>query len=408
MQQWDELWIDVNLATMDRPEYGAVRDAALATADGRIVWLGPAASLPGRPEQLARTIRSGGGGWMTPGLIDCHTHLVFGGERWREFELRLQGASYEAIARAGGGIVATVAATRAASEADLAASAAKRLGRLVAEGVTSVEIKSGYGLDLATELKMLRVARHLGQTLPVSVRTSFLGAHALPLEFAGRQSEYVALLCDEMLPEIAASGLADAVDAFCEGIAFTAEETALLFERATALGLRVKLHADQLSDTGGGALAARFGALSADHLEHASPATIAAMAAAGTVAVLLPGASYFLRETRLPPVAALREAGVPMAIATNCNPGSSPVTSLLLMLSMACTLFRLTPEEALAGVTVQAARALGLADRGRLALGLRADLVLWDINHPAELAYWIGHNPHRLTVRKGRSIARES
>ncbi|HWK45742.1 MAG TPA: imidazolonepropionase [Stellaceae bacterium] len=408
MHRWDELWVDVNLATMDRDAadhgsapYGTIEDAALAIKDGKIAWLGPGSALPGPAESLARTVRQGAGGWLTPGLIDCHTHIVFGGERWREFELRLEGASYEAIARAGGGIVATVAATRAASEQALTDSALRRLARLVAEGVTTVEVKSGYGLELEAELKMLRVARRLESLLPVSVRTSFLGAHALPTEFAGRQGDYVTLLCDQMLPAVAASGLADAVDAFCEGIAFTAEETARIFARATQLGLPVKLHADQLSDTGGSGLAARFGALSADHLEHASADSVAAMASAGTVAVLLPGASYFLRETKLPPVAALREAGVPMAIATNCNPGSSPATSLLLMLSMACTLFRLTPEEALAGITRNAAQALGLKDRGRLGVGLRADLVLWDVAHPAELAYWIGHNPRRATIREG-------
>jgi len=406
MERWDELWIDVNLATMDRggaepAPYGAIADAALAIKDGRIAWIGQRSALTEPLGSLAATIRRGGGGWLTPGLIDCHTHIVFGGERWREFELRLEGASYEEISRAGGGIVATVAATRAASEQSLTDSARRRLARLVAEGVTTVEIKSGYGLELEAELKMLRVARRLETLLPVSVRTSFLGAHALPAEFAGRQGDYVTLLCDEMLPAIAASGLADAVDAFCEGIAFTAGETERIFARATELHLPVKLHADQLSDTGGSGLAARFGALSADHLEHASAESVAAMAASGTVAVLLPGASYFLREKQMPPVAALREAGVAMAIASNCNPGSSPATSLLLMLSMACTLFRLTPEEALAGITRNAARALGLDDRGRLAIGLRADLVLWDVSHPAELAYWIGHNPRRATIREG-------
>jgi len=405
---WESLWTNVHLATM-RPDpaspYGAVEDAALAIADGRIVFAGPRRDLPepGEPASLARTVHDGRGRWMTPGLIDCHTHLVFGGGRAREFEMRLRGASYEEIARAGGGIVSTVSATRAASEEALHDGAAARLRGLLAEGVTTVEVKSGYGLDTASELKMLRAARRLGETLPVSVTTTFLGAHAVPPEYAGRQDAYVDLVCDEMLPAVAASGLADAVDAFCEGIAFTPQETARIFDRAAALGLKVKLHADQLSDLGGAALAAGFGALSADHLERTGEDGVAAMAAAGTVAVLLPGANYFLRETHLPPVELLRRHGVPIAIATNCNPGSSPALSLLLMLSMACTLFRLTPEEALAGVTRNAAAALGLAaDRGTLEPGKRADLALWDIAHPAELAYWIGGNPCAVVVRDGK------
>ncbi len=405
--RWDSLWVDLRLATMapGGGRYGAVADAALAIAEGRIAWLGPRADLPGRPERLAATVHEGGGRWMTPGLIDCHTHLVFGGDRAREFELRLEGASYEEIARAGGGIVSTVAATRAASEDALLEGARRRLAVLLREGVTTVEVKSGYGLDTESELKMLRVARRLGDDLPVSIATSFLGAHAVPPEFAGRQAAYVDLLCEEMLPAVARSGLADAVDAFCEGIAFTPAETERLFAAARGLGLRVKLHADQLSDLGGAALAARFGALSADHLEYASDESVRAMAAAGTVAVLLPGANYFLREARKPPVAAFRAHGVPMAIATNCNPGSSPALSLLLMLSMAATLFRLTPEEALAGVTREAARALGLGDRGVIALGKRADLALWDIADPAELAYWMGGNPCRAVVVNGVALA---
>jgi imidazolonepropionase len=403
-QPWDELWIDVDLATMtpgDIP-YGAIRDGALAVRGETIAWVGHRGALPAPPAELARVVRSGGGRWMTPGLIDCHTHIVFGGERSREFELRLEGASYEAIARAGGGIVSTVAATRDADEAALVASAARRLTGFLAEGVTTIEVKSGYGLALEAELKMLRAARRLGEILPVDVRTSFLGAHAVPPDFAGRQAAYVELLCTGMLPAVAKSGLADAVDAFCEGIAFTAEETRRIFAVARAHGMPVKLHADQLSDTGGAALAAEFGALSADHLEWLSAEGIAAMAASGTIAVLLPGANYFLRETRQPPVAALRAAGIPMAIASNCNPGSAPALSLLLMLSMACTLFRLTPEEALAGVTRNAAQALGLGDRGQLMAGLRADLVLWDVAQPAELAYWFGHNPCAGIVRRGQ------
>jgi imidazolonepropionase len=402
---WDSIWIDIELATMQtQAPYGAIPDGALGIKDGRIAWVGARAELPGAPDRLAETVIEGGGRWMTPGLIDCHTHILFGGERSREFELRLEGASYEEIARAGGGIVSTVAATRAASEAQLVAGATKRLKPFLAEGVTTIEVKSGYGLDLDNELKMLRAARALGAALPVSVRTSFLGAHAVPPEFKGRQGDYVELICREMLPAVARSGLADAVDGFCEGIAFTPAETARIFDTATALGLPVKLHAEQLSDLGGAALAARFGALSADHLECLGEDGIAAMAAAGTVAVLLPGANYFLAETRRPPVAALRRAGVPMALASNCNPGSAPVLSLLLMLSMGCTLFRLTPEEALAGVTRQAARALGLDDRGRLVPGLRADLALWDIEGPAALSYWIGGNPCAAVVRGGQIV----
>jgi imidazolonepropionase len=401
--RWDSLWVNCRLATMATGgvPYGSREDAALAVAGGRIAWLGGMGELTGAPERLADAVHDAGGRWITPGLIDCHTHLIFGGARAREFELRLQGASYAEIARAGGGIVSTVAATRAASEDALFAAARARLLNLLREGVTTVEVKSGYGLDTDTELKMLRTARRLGDRLPVSIATSFLGAHAVPPEFAGRQAAYVDLLCEEMLPAVAESGLADAVDAFCEGIAFTPAETERIFATARNLSLPVKLHADQLSDLAGAALAARFGALSADHLEYTSAASVQAMAEAGTVAVLLPGANYFLREAQKPPIAAFRAEGVPMAIATNCNPGSSPALSLLLMLSMAATLFRLTPEEALAGVTREAARALGLADRGVLATGMRADFAIWDVEHPAELAYWMGGNPCRATVWNG-------
>lgn len=401
--RWDTLWVDLRLATMapGGAAYGAIADAALAISGDRIAWLGPMSDLPGAPNAVARVVHEGGNRWMTPGLIDCHTHLVFGGDRAREFELRLGGASYEDIARAGGGIVSTVSATRAASEDALLAAARGRLTGFLREGVTTIEIKSGYGLNIDDELKMLRVARRLGETLPVSVVTSFLGAHAVPPEYAGRQGDYVDLVCDEMLPAVAHSGLADAVDAFCETIAFTPAETERIFALARRLGLRVKLHADQLSDLGGSGLAARFGALSADHIEYASEDSVRAMAASGTVAVLLPGANYFLRERQMPPMEALRKHGVPVAIASNCNPGSAPVLSLLLMLSMAAMLFRMTPEEALAGVTRNAARALGLSDRGMLAPGLRADLALWDIEHPAELAYWIGRNPCVAVIQAG-------
>jgi imidazolonepropionase len=391
----DTVWVNVNLATMVGG-YGAIEDGALAIEGGRIAWVGKRSELPTTP---ARETRDGGGRWLTPGLIDCHTHLVFSGERWREFALRLEGASYEEIARAGGGIVATVAATRAASEEALFASAAKRLAPFLAEGVTTVEVKSGYGLELESELKMLRVARRLGRELPVDVRTTFLGAHALPPEYKGRQGAYVDLVADTMIPAVAHHGLADAIDAFCEGIAFTPDETERVFQAARAAALPVKLHADQLTDSGGAALAASYEALSADHLECTTEAGVEAMAAAGTVAVLLPGANYFLRESRKPPVELFRKHGVPIAIASNCNPGSSPALSLLLMLSMASTLFRLTPEEALAGVTRNAAKALGLDDRGVLAPGKRADLALWEVAHPAELSYWIGGNPCVEVVR---------
>jgi imidazolonepropionase len=384
---WDALWTNVHLATMTAG-YGEIRDAALAVKDGSIAWIGERSALP--PHQ-AKVEHDGQGRWMTPGLIDCHTHIVYGGSRSNEFEARLNGATYEDIARAGGGIVSTVRATRAASEDELFNASLRRVASLLAEGVTTLEIKSGYGLDLATERKMLRVARRIGRELPVQVRTTFLGAHALPPEYTGRADAYIDLVCEEMLPALAAEGLVDAVDAFCEKIGFSAAQTERVFAKAQQLGLPVKLHAEQLSDLGGAALAAKYRGLSADHLEHLSDAGIQAMRHAGTVAVLLPGAFYFLRETRLPPVGALREAGVPMAISTDCNPGTSPMTSLLLAMNMACTLFRMTPLEALAGVTVHAAKALGLETvAGSLEVGKRADLALWEIGSPGELAYTIG------------------
>ncbi|MEY2953422.1 MAG: hypothetical protein RLZZ401_1509, partial [Pseudomonadota bacterium] len=343
------------------------------------------------------------GALITPGLIDCHTHLVYGGHRAQEFELRLQGATYEDIARAGGGIVSTVQATRAASFDALHSQSLPRLKQLMAEGVTTLEVKSGYGLALEHERKTLAVARELGRQQPVDVRTTFLGAHAVPPEFAGRTDDYLAEVL-RMLPLLHAEGLVDAVDAFCERIAFSPAQTRQVFEAAQALGLPVKLHAEQLSDSGGAKLAAEFGALSCDHLEWLSAEGAAAMAAAGSVAVLLPGAFYFLREARVPPVALLRDHKVPIAVSTDCNPGSSPCTSLLLMLNMACTLFRLTPEEALAGVTRHAAQALGLHDRGVMAPGLRADFVLWDLDHPAQLSYALGANPRQRTVFKGLPV----
>ncbi|MBD8871866.1 imidazolonepropionase [Rhodanobacter sp. DHB23] len=387
--RWDLLLTHANLAGVagDAP-FGSIEDGAVACADGRIAWVGAMCDLP--PGAEAMRIEDLGGALLTPGLVDCHTHLVFGGHRANEFDMRLNGASYEDVARAGGGIVSSVRATRAASEDELFAQSLPRARALLADGVTTLEIKSGYGLDLETERRMLRVARRIGESLGITVRTSFLGLHALPPEYRERRDDYVALVCDTMLPALAAEGLVDAVDAFCEKIAFTPAETRRLFERATRLGLPVKLHAEQLSDQGGAALVAAFDGLSADHLEHLGEAGIAAMAKAGTVAVLLPGAFYALRETQLPPVAALRGHGVPIAIATDCNPGTSPLLSLRLAANMACTLFRLTPEEALRGVTAHAARALGLHDRGTLAVGQRADLVAWNAQQPAELCYWIG------------------
>ncbi|MFS8086633.1 MAG: imidazolonepropionase, partial [Acidobacteriota bacterium] len=363
-QRWDLLIRRARLATMTGEGYGAVENAALAVQDSRIAWLGPERDLPSGA--VATEEFSAEGRWVTPGLIDCHTHLVYAGNRANEFELRLNGATYADIARAGGGIVATVMATRAASAEVLFAQAVPRLRALLAEGVTTIEIKSGYGLDTASEKKMLRVARRLGHEFPVDVRTTFLGAHAVPPEFIGRPDAYIDTVSNDMLPEAAADGLADAVDVFCDNIGFTPAQTRRVFETARALGLPVKLHAEQLSDQGGAQLAAEYQALSCDHLEHVSAAGVAAMARSGTTAVLLPGAFYFLRETRLPPVTLLRERGVPMAIATDCNPGSSPITSLLACINLACILFRLTPAEALAGVTRHAARALGLADRGVL------------------------------------------
>jgi imidazolonepropionase len=395
---WDALWTNVHLATMTNG-YGEIRDAALAVRDGRIAWLGERSVLP--PHRASEE-HDGRGCWMTPGLIDCHTHIVYGGSRSDEFEARLNGASYEDIARRGGGIVSTVRATRAASEDELFAASLRRVSSLLAEGVTTLEIKSGYGLDLATERKMLRVARRIGRELPVQVRTTFLGAHALPPEYAGRADDYIDLVCDQMLPTLAAEGLVDAVDAFCEKIGFSSAQTERVFARAAQLGLPVKLHAEQLSDLGGAALAAKYRGLSADHLEYLSQEGIHAMREAGTVAALLPGAYYFLRETRLPPVQALRDAGVPIAIATDCNPGTSPMTSLLLAMNMACTLFRMTPLEALAGVTVHAAKALGMSDEvGTLAAGKRADLALWDVRSPGELAYAIGGRPCCEVVTAG-------
>ncbi|QTH23544.1 imidazolonepropionase [Rhizorhabdus wittichii] len=395
----DRLWRDARLATMAGNSLGIVEDGVVAASEGRILYAGPAADAPAFDPERAETLD---GRWITPGLIDCHTHLVHAGDRAREFELRLAGASYEEIARAGGGIVSTMRATREADEARLVELALPRLDALIAEGATTVEVKSGYGLTVADELKMLRAARRLGEARPVGIRTTLLGAHALPPEYAGDADGYVDLVCREMIPAAAREGLADAVDAFCEGIGFTPAQTQRVFDAARAAGLPVKLHAEQLSNLHGARLAAEAGALSADHLEHLDADGIAAMARAGTVATLLPGAYYFVRETKLPPVDGLRAAGVPIAIATDCNPGTSPLSSLLLTMNMGATLFRLTVDECLAGVTRNAARALGLqAEIGTLEPDKSCDLAIWDIERPAELVYRIGFNPLHTRIWKG-------
>jgi imidazolonepropionase len=397
---WDRLLIDCHLATMDPAvdaPFGAIMNGAVAIQDGRIVRVGRRAELAG---YKAAAIEPLSGAWVTPGLVDCHTHLIFGGDRSAEFEMRLQGASYEEIARAGGGIASTVTATRQASAGELIASARERLRALMRGGVTTIEIKSGYGLDTASELRMLNVARSLGESEPVRVVTTLLALHALPPEQSDNRAEFVRQAIEETLPAVANARLASAVDAFAEGIGFTVDEARELFVAASRLGLRVKLHAEQLSNLGGAAMAAEFGALSADHLEHADEPTIQSMARAGMAAVLLPGAFYALSETKKPPVGLLRKHGVPMAVATDCNPGTSPVLSPTLMLNMACTLFGLTPEEALGGMTINGARALGLQDEiGTISLGKAADLCIWRISRPAELCYWIGHpGPERRIV----------
>jgi imidazolonepropionase len=401
-----QLWTHCRAATMvpaAAQAYGLIEDAALVVAGALLAWVGPLGRLPPEWQQQVEQRHDCGGALVTPGLIDCHTHVVHGADRAHEFEMRLHGASYEEIARAGGGILSTVHATRAADEESLLAQSLPRVRALLREGVTTVEVKSGYGLSLEHERKMLRVARALPGRQPVEVRTTFLGAHAVPPEFAGRPDDYI----DEvlrMLPVLQREGLVDAVDAFCDRIGFDPAQTGRVLQAARDAGLPVKLHAEQLSDSAGACLAARFGALSCDHLEWLSEEGAAAMARAGSVAVLLPGAFYFLRDTRRPPVQLMRRHGIPMAVATDCNPGSSPCTSLLLMLNMACTLFGLTPEEALAGATSNAARALGLNDRGVLAAGRRADFVLWDVERPAQLSYAMGFNPRIGTVLGGRVL----
>ncbi|MEL7487604.1 MAG: imidazolonepropionase [Pseudomonadota bacterium] len=404
---WDALWVNARLATMRADAtapYGGMEDAAIAAKDGRIAWLGAMTDLPSGAKARAASVIDAQNRWITPALIDCHTHLVFAGDRAREFEMRLGGASYEEIAKAGGGILSTVTATRAASLDDLAAAARPRLDALQREGVATVEIKSGYGLTLDDELKMLRAARQLCDDGGVRIRTTFLGAHATPPEFADADA-YIDHVCAAMIPAVAKAGLADAVDAFCEGIGFSRAQCRRVLEAAKRHGLAIKLHAEQLSDLGGAAMAAALGALSVDHLEYLNPADIDVIADAGTVGVLLPGAFYFLKETQAPPVEALRAAGVPIALATDLNPGSSPIASPLAIMNMGCVLFGLTPEEALAGFTRHAAAALGLEDEtGALSEGLAADFAIWNVEHLSELSYWVGARPLHALIKDGRSV----
>ena len=397
------VFINLDAATMvgDAAPYGLIKDAAIAVRDGRVNWVGPKCDVPAEYDGASRVDLDGR--LVTPGLIDCHTHIVHGGDRAVEFEMRLNGASYEEVARAGGGIVSTVKATRAATEETLLADALRRVDVLIAEGVTCLEVKSGYGLDIKTELRMLRVARAIAASRPIRVQTTFLGAHATPAEYAGRDDAYIDDICIPALRAAHAEGLVDAVDGFCEGIAFQPDQIARVFDVARELGLPVKLHAEQLSNLGGAKMAARYGAMSADHIEYLDEDGVIALAGAGTVAVILPGAFYTLRETQAPPVDLLRKHGVPMALATDINPGSSPLNSLLLTLNMACTLFRMTPEEALRGATQHAASALGLTDSGTIRAGMRADLAVWDAKHPAELAYRIGFNPLHSRIFGGIS-----
>lgn len=399
--QWDRIWIGADLATMDAAnDIGRIADGSVAIRNGRIAWIGTRKQLEGLPNWSAAQITDAQGLWITPGLIECHTHLVYAGDRAHEFEARLRGASYEEIALAGGGIVSTMQATRRATPEQLFDQSIGRAQALIREGVTTLEIKSGYGLDLTSELAMLRAGRLLGERLGIAVINTFLGAHAVPPEYAGRRGDYARVVADEMLPAVAAEKLAEAVDAYHERIAFSRDETALIFERAKDLGLPVRLHADQLSDCGGGELAAEYHALSADHLEYTSPASLERMADAGVVAGLLPGAFYYLREKQLPPIDQMRSLGIAMAVSSDCNPGTSPIASLLLAMNMACVLFKLTPVETLRGVTINAARALGLShDRGALRVGMRADLAIWRLRHPEQLCAEIGvHRPVEVVV----------
>lgn len=405
-RKWDLLIINANLATLVGDGYGEIRTGALAISNGRIAWLGAVAELPGAPADCAEEVTSAGGMWLTPGLVDCHTHLMFAGHRAEEFEQRLGGMSYQEIAARGGGIRSTVSATREATDAQLLDATAGRLRHLQAEGVTTVEIKSGYGLDAEQELRLLRAIRRLDDRSPLTVQATLLGAHAVPPEFDGRADDYIAMLCDEVLPLAVEEGLADQVDAYLEpGIGFERAQVERMFSVAQEAGLDLRLHADQFSDAGGAALAAELGARSADHLEYADPAAMTVMAAAGTVAVLLPGAFYFLGEQQRPPIDAMREAGVRMAVATDANPGSSPLTSMIAAMNMACVLLGLTPAEALRGATVNAAHALGMAaDIGSLEVGKQADLALWDIEHPAELCYWLGGRRCRQSYIAGQRV----
>lgn len=403
---WQSLWVNVNLATMvhGSENYGEIKNAAIAISHGKIVWLGKAIDLPVYNKESVK-VYDGDGKWITPGLIDCHTHLVYGGNRANEFEMRLQGKSYQEIAEAGGGIVSTVKATRAATEEELLASALARLTALYQQGVTTVEIKSGYGLDLINEMKMLKVAGQLAKALPITIKRTFLGAHALPIEYKNDADGYIDAVCNEMIPIIAQQHLAESVDVFCENIGFNLNQTERVFSAAKKNGLAIKVHAEQLSDLGGTELAAKYQALSSDHLEFLSEQGVKTMCAANMTAVLLPGAFYFLREKQLPPIDLLRQHNVAMAIATDVNPGSSPICSIQLMLNMACTLFRLTPNEALAGVTCNAAKALGLdKNKGKLALGYDADMALWDIQQPAQLCYQFGVNPLSALIQNGKQV----
>lgn len=403
--RWQTVLLNVNIATMSNgaSDYGEILDGALAIENGKIAWIGKQNEIP---KYDADEIIDGEGQWLTPGLIDCHTHIVFGGNRANEFEMRLQGKSYEEIAKAGGGIISTVNATREATEAELLDGALKRAKALNSQGVTTLEIKSGYGLDIENELKMLRVASQISHVLPLTVKRTFLGAHALPPEFKENSQGYIDLVCNEMLSQAQASDLVDAVDVFCEGIAFDADQTEQVFQAASKLNIPVKIHAEQLSNIGGTALAAKYNALSSDHIEFLDEAGVQAMADAGMTAVLLPGAFYFLRETQLPPIELLRKYNVPMAIASDANPGSSPLNSLQLMLNMACTLFRLTPNEALAGVTCFGAKALGVSnEKGQLKVGMDADIAMWDITQPAELCYQFGVNPLSRLFKSGKSVS---